>query len=97
MDSFVRNEIYNKSTKASKITRNNDELIRNTNILDMSELKKIKTLRNEIELMYRSSKLNEEKVCVLRSNSPLPDLNDRYGKEGIKKYLPPIESNEVIY
>jgi len=94
MDAFLRNEIHNKSNKANKITRSDEELMRNVNLLDMSQLKKIKTLRNKIELMYRSSKLNEEKVCVLRTNSPLPDLNDRFGRDGISKYLPPIEQKE---
>jgi hypothetical protein len=40
--------------------------------------------------MYRSSKMNEEKFGVLRADSPIPDLNDRYGNESISKYLPPI-------
>ena len=45
--------------------------------------------------MYRSSKLNEEKVNVLRSNSPLPDLNDLEGKSSIIQYLPPINLKTV--
>ena len=44
----------------------------------------------KIELMYRSSKMNEEKVNVMRSNVPLPDLNDAEGKDSIVRYLPPI-------
>lgn len=46
--------------------------------------------------MYRSSKMNEEKFGVLRADSPLPDLNDKDGKEGISRYLPPIYTNQVI-
>ncbi len=42
----------------------------------------------KIELMYRSSKMNEEKVNVMRANVPLPDLNDQEGKESIMRYLP---------
>jgi hypothetical protein len=40
--------------------------------------------------MYRSSKLNEERVSNLRSSSPLPDLNDNMGTESIMKYFPTI-------
>ncbi len=51
----------------------------------------------KIELMYRSSKLNEERVNVMRSNSPLPNINDNDGKESIIRYLPPINLNDVSF
>lgn len=52
----------------------------------------------KIELMYRSSKLNEERVSYMRTNqSPLPDLNDHEGKESIIRYLPPIDLSDVYY
>lgn len=44
----------------------------------------------KIELMYRSSKMNEQKVNVMRANVPLPDMNDNEGKDSIIRYLPPI-------
>lgn len=50
---------------------------------------------HKIELMYRSSKMNEEKMMLMRTNSPLPDLNDAEGKESIVRYLPPINLNDV--
>lgn len=52
-------------------------------------------IAKKIELMYRSSKLNEERVNVMRTNSPLPDLNDNQGKESIIRYLPPINLHDV--
>ena len=45
--------------------------------------------------MYRSSKLNEQRVNIMRTNSPLPNVNDNEGKESIIRYLPPINLNEV--
>ncbi len=39
--------------------------------------------------------MNEEKFGVLRSDSPLPDLNDKNGMQSIKKYLPQIENEKV--
>ena len=56
---------------------------------------KINMKIKKIELMYRSSKLNEERVNVMRSNSPLPNINDNEGKESIIRYLPPINLNDV--
>jgi hypothetical protein len=51
----------------------------------------------KIELMYRSSKMNEEKMNVMRANMPLPDINDVDGKDSIIRYLPPINNlNAVI-
>ncbi len=51
----------------------------------------------KVELMYRSSKMNEEKVNVMRANVPLPDINDVEGKDSIIRYLPPINNlNTVI-
>ena len=49
----------------------------------------------KVELMYRSSKLNEQRVNIMRTNSPLPNVNDNEGKESIIRYLPPINLNEV--
>ena len=51
---------------------------------------------SKIELMYRSSKMNEERMMLMRTNSPLPDLNDTHGKESIVRYLPSINLNTVI-
>ncbi len=46
--------------------------------------------------MYRSSKMNQERVNVMRANSPLPDVNDIEGKDSIVRYLPPIfDINDV--
>lgn len=45
---------------------------------------------NKIELMYRSSKMNEERMNVMRANMPLPDMNDAMGNDSIMRYLPPI-------
>lgn len=52
---------------------------------------------SKIELMYRSSKMNEERMMLMRTNSPLPDLNDAQGKESIVRYLPSINLNTVNY
>lgn len=52
---------------------------------------------SKVELMYRSSKMNEERMMLMRSNSPLPDLNDVHGKESINKYLPSINFNNVNF
>jgi hypothetical protein len=58
-------------------------------------MKKNLLIPHKIELMYRSSKMNEEKMMLMRTNSPLPDLNDAEGKESIVRYLPPINLNDV--
>lgn len=95
MDTYIRNEIYNKNKRIDKAARNDDELMRNKKTVDMKRIKEIKSLRNEVELMYRSSRMNQEKFGVLRANSPIPDLNDRHGSESISKYLPPMTLKEV--
>ena len=58
-------------------------------------MKKNLLIPHKIELMYRSSKMNEEKMMLMRTNSPLPDLNDAEGKESIVRYLLPINLNDV--
>jgi hypothetical protein len=63
----------------------------------MKRIKQIKSLRNEVELMYRSSRMNQEKFCVLRAHSPIPDLNDRNGYESVGRYLPPLILKEVCF
>ena len=50
---------------------------------------------SKIELMYRSSKMNEERMMLMQANSPLPDLNDLNGKESIVRYLPAINLHSV--
>lgn len=93
MDAFIRNEIYHKRNQVYESVRNEDEMLRAKTILDMKRVKEINSLRNETELMYRSSKLNEEKAAILRHiDSPFPDLNDRNGNESVvRRYLPPID------
>lgn len=39
--------------------------------------------------------MNEERVSVLRNDSPLPDLNDYEGRASIVRYLPPINLTTV--
>lgn len=53
-------------------------------------MNKNKNTFNKIELMYRSSKMNEERMNVMRANMPLPDMNDSMGNDSIMRYLPPI-------
>lgn len=50
MDTFVRNEIYNKNKRIHKSVRSYDELIRNKNIMDQTRIKQIKAFRNEVSL-----------------------------------------------
>jgi hypothetical protein len=97
MDTYLRNEVYNKNKRVEKAARNEEELLRNKNIIDMKRIKQIKSLRNEVELMYRSSRMNQEKFCVLRAHSPIPDLNDRNGYESVGRYLPPLILKEVCF
>lgn len=49
-----------------------------------------KKSHKKIELMYRSSKMNEERMNVMRANMPLTDINDSMGNDSIMRYLPPI-------
>lgn len=78
----------NKKKQSKKLSSETTKL--NNTFSDTSRMKKNKILRNEIELMYRSSKMNEEKVNMMRANVPLPDMNDNEGKHSILRYLPPI-------
>lgn len=102
MDSFMRN-----AKLKSGLSENNKnlltsskaidvELAKYSRVIDMTRLNKTKILRNEIELMYRSSKMNEERMMLMRTNSPLPDLNDAQGKESIVRYLPSINLNTDV-
>ena len=60
-------------------------------------IKKELLIPSKIELMYRSSKMNEERMMLMRTNSPLPDLNDLNGKESsVVRYLPSINFHNVI-
>jgi hypothetical protein len=59
-------------------------------------IKKELFIPSKIELMYRSSKMNEERMMLMRTNSPLPDLNDLNGKESIIRYLPSINLHNVV-
>lgn len=46
--------------------------------------------------MYRSSRMNEERVNTLKAmEGSFGYLNEMHGKDSIVKYLPPINLNEV--
>ncbi|CAF0922621.1 unnamed protein product [Brachionus calyciflorus] len=85
-----------KRNKKNTISKEEEEeeinkIIRPT---DMSRVKQARIYRNELELMYRSSKMNEEKVNFLKITSAPLDLNDQIGKQSIIKYLPGIDLHD---
>lgn len=81
--------ISNEKNK-KKHNKENETTKLNNTYSDTSRIKRNKIFRSEIELMYRSSKMNENKVSMMRTNLPLPDMNDAEGKDSIIRYLPPI-------
>jgi hypothetical protein len=100
MEKITKNaDLKSKIKSLNGLTKSNlaeNVKIHNTQInSDYSRMKRARILRNELELMYRSSKLNAEKVNILQSNANLPDLNDNQGKESISRYLPLIDQNQV--
>jgi len=100
MDKINKNTDLKSKIKSlnglSKLNLTNNDINRNAQSKsDFSRMKRARILRNELELMYRSSKLNAEKVNILQSNANLPDLNDNQGKESISRYLPLIDQNKV--
>ena len=46
------------------------------------------TSRHRLELMYRSSRMNEDRFNVLLHNNPPPDLNNMTGDESVARYMP---------
>ena len=86
-----------KRNRKNALTKEEEEeqiakIIRPT---DMSRVKQARIYRNELELMYRSSKMNEEKVNFLRGSNSTFDVNEQIGKQSIIKYLPAIDLNGV--
>lgn len=57
-------------------------------LLDKKKLLHTLDVRHKIELMGRSSKINEDKANILLYNNPPPDLVNAAGEEGIDRYLP---------
>lgn len=81
---------FAKSTGNLKLNKENETTKLNNKYCESSRIRRNKIFRSEIELMYRSSKMNENKVSMMRANGPLPDMNDSEGKDSIIRYLPPI-------
>lgn len=57
-------------------------------LLDKTRLLKIFDTQHKMELMGRSSKINQDRTSILMNNNPLPDLVNFAGYEGIDRYLP---------
>ena len=55
---------------------------------DHSRVVGAQTSRHRLELMYRSSRMNEDRFNVLTFNNPLPDLNNQGGDESVARYMP---------
>jgi len=56
-------------------------------LLDKKKLMQTLDIRHKIELMERSSKINQDKTDILLYNNPVPDLVNASGEEGIDRYL----------
>ena len=61
-------------------------------------------ISKKIELMYRSSKMNQERVNMLRNSNPNSTTGGEFGlvesereKNSVISYLPPMSLNIVIY
>ena len=57
-------------------------------LMDQTRIHNAQDFRHKVELMFRSSNINQDRTKVLLYNNPPPDLNDQEGKEGIDRYLP---------
>ena len=55
---------------------------------DFERVHNAQTSRHKLELMFRSSHMNEDRAAVLQFNNPIPDLNNRNGGESVARYLP---------
>ena len=55
---------------------------------DVERVEHAQTSRHQLELMFRSSHMNEDRAAVLQFNNPIPDLNNRHGGESVARYLP---------
>ena len=52
--------------------------------------------RHQLELMFRSSHMNEDRANVLQFNNPIPDLNNLQGEESVARYMPSwVDFDEV--
>lgn len=64
--------------------------------MDQSQIRNAQDFRHKVELMFRSSHINEDRSKVLMFNNPMPDLNNKQGEESVDRYLPSwIEDDNV--
>ena len=57
-------------------------------LLDRTRLRAAQQLRYKVELMFRSSTINEDRSQVMLYNDPIPNVNNREGEEGVARYMP---------
>ena len=66
-----------------------------TRLMDQSRIHNAQDFRHKVELMFRSSNINQDRTRVLLYNNPPPDLNNFEGTEGIDRYMPSWAVNWV--
>ena len=59
-------------------------------LMDRSKMAGAQKYRHQMELMFRSSTMNEDKCRVLMYNNPPPDMNNWSGDESVQRYIPTI-------
>lgn len=86
---FVRQLVLQKGEVPVK--RNfyeHDDVPDMDHLVDRKRLMHALDLRHKIELMGRSSKINQDKANILLYNNPMPDLVNASGQDSIDRYLP---------
>ncbi|RNA19303.1 hypothetical protein BpHYR1_017958 [Brachionus plicatilis] len=83
-----------KEKNNKNLLNQEEEIAKVTNPIDMSRVVKARVYRDELELMYRSSKINEIRTNILNKT----DSNNPSDKDNVSilKYLPPGDyKNEI--
>lgn len=88
--------ILNKERINKNSSNQDEEIAKVINPVDMSRVLKARVYRDELELMYRSSKMNEIRTNIINKSDPLY-LNNEKDNTSIVKYLPPGDNKNVIF
>ena len=57
-------------------------------LLDQSQVQNAQEYRHKVEIMFRSSHINEDRSRVLMFNNPIPNVNNVGGEESCSRYMP---------
>ncbi|XP_071960193.1 uncharacterized protein [Antedon mediterranea] len=91
---FVRECLTKNEMVAQRSFYSGNGVPETEKLQDGSYRDKVRELRHNVELMYRSAHNNQDKTAILTYNNPLPDFSDRNGEEGPMRYYPSWIANE---